>query len=259
MVDSSEIMRASHRERLAGQIDWLETFPRDFASILDVGAGSGAHCEFFKDRGYNPTAIDTQPDWFGSHGSIEFIQGNVLDLDGSRKFDAIFSSHTLEHIPNTEIAMQKMRALINDGGYLFIVVPPYSPLTANDHWHTGWNCAQLAMWLVANGFDCSEANFVERDGNVCGWGKRTDIPATNFNIPASLPFLPKGLAAAKFRMEENDHLPDNIGFDRNGLILRASPREKILKLRHQRKLLQVIAAVEAMLLITVAMLVLRRW
>ena len=78
-----------------------------------------------------------------------------------------------------------MRSLLKPDGYLLIVVPPYVPLVANYHWHTGWNCAQLAMLLVGLGFDCSEATFMHLEGNICGWGKKRDMVETKFKLRRS--------------------------------------------------------------------------
>jgi hypothetical protein len=108
-----------------------------------------------------------------------------------------------------------MRSLLKPGGYLFVIVPPYVPLVANYHWHTGWNCAQLAMLLAALGFDCSEATFMEFTdiaGHVCGWGRKKDVIETRFNLRRSLPLLPAGMRHTFYTKDGYEFLPGNLVF-----------------------------------------------
>jgi SAM-dependent methyltransferase len=205
---SEERMLATNSHRLDSQKPWLDLFPGDIGSILDVGAGAGAHSIYFSQRGYDVVALDFNSELFHFHGQIEFVQGDVMRLDGNRRFDAIFLSHVLEHIPNTLSALLKLRELLNEGGYLFVAVPPYDGRTGNDHWHIGWNCAQLAMWLVAAGFSCTDATFMQMPGNVCGWGRKQDFPSTSFHVANIQKHLPAAWASACYKEGEDDRIPD---------------------------------------------------
>jgi len=185
----------SAESNLDGQKSWLDSL--DFApgsTVLDIGCGPGTHCGYFRDRGLIPTGLDRDTAAFQFAGEIEIVQ-DVSELR-ERRFDVVFASHVLEHAPNTFEALSAWRELLTPGGRLVLVLPPYVPFVANDHWIVGWNLAQLAMTLVAAGFDCRESRFVETPGNVCGIGVKADIPETRFNIVDSLRFLPTAMQEA---------------------------------------------------------------
>jgi SAM-dependent methyltransferase len=205
-----ESATASAHSRLDEQRPWLERLPADFHTVLDVGAGLGAHSKWFLDAGRGPVALDRYGEAFAFGDEIELIRADVDALDGSRRFDAVFCSHVLEHFPDPASAIRKMRELIEPGGYLFVVVPPYSPVSVNYHWHIGWNCTQLALLLVALGFDCSEATFMQIGQNVCGWGRKADIPQTQFNLRRSLPFLPRPMAQRFYVKDGYEFLPGDL-------------------------------------------------
>jgi SAM-dependent methyltransferase len=195
-VDHGEIEQeaAGAQARLDRQAPWLRQLPRDFVTILDVGAGRGVHSKWFLDAGHRPTALDRSAPAFEFGDQVELVKGDLLDLDPSRHFDAVFCSHVVEHFPDPAAGILKMREALRPGGYLFVIVPPYTPVSVNYHWHSGWNCTQLALLLVALGFDCSDATFMQLGMNVCGWGRKAEIPETKFNLRLSLPYLPKGMA-----------------------------------------------------------------
>lgn len=207
----------ANKLRLDHQLPWLEQFPKNINTILDVGAGAGVHSNYFKEIGLTPTAIDYDDSEFLYHGNIEFIKTNLIDLDSSRKYDAIFLSHVVEHFPNLENSIVKLRTLLNDDGYLFIVVPAYEPIVCDNHWQVGWNCGQLAMTLATCGFDCSEAFFVEINKNICGWGKMLPLVVNNsdtdeyFNIALNKDLLPLGMQSNLITSEAgNVHIPDMV-------------------------------------------------
>ena len=161
------------------------------ATVLDIGCGPGLDCVYFKERGLVPTGVDTWPNIFQYGDKIEFLRS--LSELGERQFDYVLASHVLEHFPNTFQTLANWRSLLRKNGNIIIVVPTQIPYVANDHWIMGWNVGQLAMTLVAAGFDCRESRFQRMAlDQVCGWGKKREFPATRFSIQASLPFLPAG-------------------------------------------------------------------
>lgn len=192
--------------RLREQEPWLRILPSDFQTVLDLGAGAGVHSKWFLDNGRTPVAADRYGEAFEFRDEIEFIQKDLEDMDSSRKFDAIFCSHVVEHFPDPAHSIGRMREMINPGGYIFVVVPPYIPVVVNHHWHTGWNCTQLAMLLAACGFDCSQSTFMEMGLNVCGWGRKVEIEPTKFNLRRSLPLLPAGIRDAFYLQGDDEFI-----------------------------------------------------
>ncbi|WP_257554403.1 bifunctional 2-polyprenyl-6-hydroxyphenol methylase/3-demethylubiquinol 3-O-methyltransferase UbiG [Sphingobium sp. CFD-2] len=206
-------MLETGKRRLKSQMPWLSRLPDGIGSILDVGAGAGAHSAYFKERGYRPVALDYEPTQFQFHDEIEFLATNLMEIEEGRLFDAIFMSHVLEHMPDTMTAMTKIRAMLNPNGYLFIIVPPFDGRTGNDHCHIGWTCAQLAMWFVASGFDCTGATFMEMGQHVCGWGRKRDFSPTGFEIMRLKEHLPQPWAEACYIEDNDDRLPDVVFAD----------------------------------------------
>jgi SAM-dependent methyltransferase len=183
--------------RLEEQRSWLDQLPASIGSILDIGCGAGFHSKYFLDRGMKPVALDAYSGAFQFHGEIEFRNCAFQDL-GEERFDAVFASHVLEHCPDVMSALLSWRERVADGGYLIVIVPRYTSLVCNDHYSTGWNIGQLAMLLVAAGFDCSQSHFAELGIHVCGFGRKAELPACNMNLEASLPYLPAALARSVY-------------------------------------------------------------
>lgn len=210
-----------NQRRLDAQRPWLDMLPNNIRTVLDVGAGSGAHCDYFKTRGWRVTAIDNVSENFTYPVGVEYINDNVNDWETSRKFDLVFCSHVLEHIGDAKSFLTRLRYLVEDGGYLAVVVPPYEALCCDEHWNIGWNCSQLALLLVDCGFNCNQATFVELQTNVCGWGRKEKFEHPEFLIYKSLPYLPAGLAKQIISSGEgNLHLPDTVFADNVGALVR---------------------------------------
>ena len=103
-------------------------------SLLDVGTGSGLLPHMAKQQGYEVEGTDLSkhvsenvPDKAGfpiHHGTLE-------EIDFARKYDIITMLHVLEHTSNPLSTLRRCRDLLNDGGYLFVVVPNYQSLDSH--------------------------------------------------------------------------------------------------------------------------------
>ena len=103
------------------------------------------------------------------------------------------------------------------GGGLIIIVPQFTQKVACYHWNTGWNIGQLAMFMVTCGICCRDSHFRKIASNVCGHGIKKEIPPTNFDIEASLPYLPKGLSDTHTITNGHHHL--------EGDLIEATPKD----------------------------------
>lgn len=172
-------------------LPWLQKLPTDFDTILDVGCGTGFMSAFFYARGHKVVACDPW-DRFQFKDIIEYHKATPEFFKG-KKFDAILLSHVLEHIPDAKTFMDEIKNLLNDNGYLFILVPVSLKVECG-HWWQGWSLPQLGMHLAAHSFDCSKGIF-QLCGNysACGYGRlqkniKFDI---NFDVNNLLEILPK--------------------------------------------------------------------
>jgi SAM-dependent methyltransferase len=207
---------ASEQAHVTSQLPWLDALPlRPGASILDIGAGPGYHCQYFRKRGLRPVACDRSPETFRFIGQIPIVPSLEELVD--QRFDYVFASHVLEHCPDTFSALTSWRNLLADDGSIIIVVPPYFSEPTDDHWNIGWNISQLALLLVAAGFDCSDKLFMRTGHNICGMGTKRDVPTTYCNIKQSLPYLPAALAQRYYTSGPNSHIPGDVRLvdDRN--------------------------------------------
>jgi SAM-dependent methyltransferase len=189
LTDVSEIL-------FRDQLEWLNKLPSDFGSILDVGAGAGYHSKYFELMGHVVTACDKN-DRFVFKDTIEFFESTLEELPPKRKYDAIFVSHVMEHIPNLGSFFDQLKTLLNDRGYLFVVVPN-TGLTENGHWLEGWSITQLGVMLCSLGFDCTDSFFATFGYHTIGFGKKTDRANCDFLIDECLPFLPAKFAELRF-------------------------------------------------------------
>ncbi len=126
-------------------------------TVLDVGVGTGAHAKAFIGSGAKVTGIDpTHSDMeHENYTHIHDAYENV-DMDGEERFDLIWCSHTLEHIPNVQHFLYKLQGWLKPGGWLFIAVPSDRQARLHVGHLTLWTPAHLAYNLVCAGWDCKD-------------------------------------------------------------------------------------------------------
>ena len=104
------------------------------SEILDVGCGSGEIDIIIAERGYSITAVDISPyaiglalklaDGFpGCKEGLDFLVGNIEQMDFNKKFSTAIISHTLEHVINPEKMMERVIKLLNPESYILVAVP----------------------------------------------------------------------------------------------------------------------------------------
>ena len=194
MEASIRVAIESQQRNLAAQTRFPRfTGTRPGATILDIGCGPGLACAYFKDRGLVPTGLDNWPNIFQYGDQIEFVE-EMKALEG-RQFDYVLASHILEHCPNTFKTLAEWRDLVVDDGHIIIIVPPQIPYVANDHRIMGWKRRPARDDAGRRGIRLPAVPFpAAPDGaKICGWGKKREFPDTQFNIQASLPYLPAGV------------------------------------------------------------------
>lgn len=102
------------------------SYPR---SYLDYGCGIGGTLKYLRDKGCNSVnGIEVDP-FLISEGKrifeVEISKGfDDLRLAG-KKFDLIFTHHCLEHVMDLNDFFAHSHAVLEEGGYLVIVVPTY--------------------------------------------------------------------------------------------------------------------------------------
>lgn len=95
------------------------------ASVLDLGAGTGALAERLCGAGYRVSAVDLDEE----HFVLPSVTFHRLDLNGdfsgafSEEFDLITAVEVIEHVENPRSLLRQARKLLNTNGKLVITTP----------------------------------------------------------------------------------------------------------------------------------------
>ncbi len=96
--------------------------------ILDVGCGDGANMRLLKTRGFNPVGLtlSLQEATCCRRSGISCVisdvsEGNFPFRGGS--FDALLFCHVLEHLPSPTNVLERCKALLREGGSVYIALP----------------------------------------------------------------------------------------------------------------------------------------
>jgi SAM-dependent methyltransferase len=104
--------------------------------ILDLGAGIGAFLHTMQKKGWETEGIEPDPGARAQAESLYQLQlhdTTALDNFSPASFDAITLWHVLEHVHQLHPYMDRLHALLQPGGRIFIAVPNYESLDAADY------------------------------------------------------------------------------------------------------------------------------
>jgi SAM-dependent methyltransferase len=131
----------SHDKWLMKVVDGTAPFDR----LLEIGAGIGMLIPYYIDKRFlidliefDTWAADYLYDAYGGPYVNVFLRDFMAwpgPKCGKYLYDAIVSTHTLEHFQESDRAFEKMVSLLNPGGKLYIEVPDQTDLYVQDHWN----------------------------------------------------------------------------------------------------------------------------
>ncbi len=155
------------------------------AEVLDVGCGAGTAWPIFRAAGVRITGIDILPPESvpASGDSCSYVRGDFMSHDFGRKFDAVFSSHMVEHVQDTASFLRRFFDLLRPGGSFCLIWPPPKPNVVGGHVHV-FNVGLMLYNIVRLGISCREAATF-RSGyslGVMGPGRRFQVPELNFGL-----------------------------------------------------------------------------
>lgn len=171
--DVSGFLGNFRQEKFRAEFIFNKFVQLDFTSVLDVGAGALKHTKAFIEHGKTVDISDYGSSvYFKEHEtetlaviSNKFI-GDFNEIDFGKTYDAVWCSHILEHQLNVNSFLRKIHSLLNEDGYLAIIVPPRKPFIVGGH-ATLWNAGLVLYNLVLAGFDCSyECHIHQYDYNI---------------------------------------------------------------------------------------------
>jgi SAM-dependent methyltransferase len=142
--------------------DDLPNHPLD---VLEIGiAGDekpGGNYRLFKIDNYQTSDIDPryEPDYTFDLCDLEAIK--TLGIEG--KFDIVVCSNTIEHIYDTNKAMEGLRLLLKGGGYLILDCPWMYPYHPDDDFDDYWRISASAMKRILADFGFFDIKAVQGD------------------------------------------------------------------------------------------------
>jgi 2-polyprenyl-3-methyl-5-hydroxy-6-metoxy-1,4-benzoquinol methylase len=99
-------------------------------SCLEVGAGAGSIANWLADA-VGPTgsvlALDANPRFLtrGSRRNVDIIRQDIRDWEGKGAYDLVHARYVLIHIPESELAIERMVASLRPGGWIVLEEPDF--------------------------------------------------------------------------------------------------------------------------------------
>jgi 2-polyprenyl-3-methyl-5-hydroxy-6-metoxy-1,4-benzoquinol methylase len=138
---------SQYKKRLSGErhrTKFIKSIKRS-GHLLDIGCGYGYFLDASRREGYKVQGLDVS-EWAAQYAveklGLSMTIGKIGDVHfPSRNFDIITMWHSLEHIPNPHMALQRAKSWLKKDGIIVIDVPNYEGTDARKIWHEwdGWS------------------------------------------------------------------------------------------------------------------------
>lgn len=125
-----ERFEPSVHQQVQDYLDFIERHTEG-KTLLDVGTGSGLLPHLARARGFEVEGTDLSKhvsENVPEKAGFPIHHGTLEDIQFTRKYDVITMLHVLEHTSNPVSTLQRCKQLLNDGGYIVVVVPNYQSL-----------------------------------------------------------------------------------------------------------------------------------
>ncbi|PQA88546.1 class I SAM-dependent methyltransferase [Hyphococcus luteus] len=135
-------------------MEFIEKIQFDgISTIADTGSGPGHQAFVFSQLGLDVTCID----YLKPAYDLKWMKPDDV---GDAVFDAVWSHHCLEHIPDPIGALISWRKMLCENGTLFLTVPEIGLTMSSGH-ITSFNLPLLVYILAVAGFDTSTKCFTK--------------------------------------------------------------------------------------------------
>lgn len=127
---TDKLYQAVKKFTLNKKLKLINSFETEQKNLLDIGCGTGDFLLNCKNNGWN--VVGVEPNINARYLAETKISENntsriysELDFINSEKFDVITLWHVLEHIPNLNEYISKLKLLLKPNGVLVVAVPNY--------------------------------------------------------------------------------------------------------------------------------------
>ena len=133
-----------HRDKDYQKFEWLfknfflkrvrtiEKFHRGKGKVLEVGCSTGTFLELFKNKGWEVWGIEpSESGEIARKKGIRVLNAYFEEADvPTNYFDVVILNHTLEHLENPVVILQKAKKVLKNGGIVFVDVPNFDSLSS---------------------------------------------------------------------------------------------------------------------------------
>lgn len=139
-----------------------------FNSVIDVGCGKGDFFHYLNNKNIkvDGTGIDMMDEADVLYKDFKYVKSNFNDYESDEKFDLLYTSHTIEHNPDTETFLKNFFKHGKDGGLFCIIWPPPKPQVVGGHVHI-FNLGIMLYNIIRTGIDCSKVKLIKVGYNLC--------------------------------------------------------------------------------------------
>ena len=98
-------------------------------SVIDVGAAQGNFSLSLAEEGYRVTWNDIRFEIVDyvkekyEFGEINFLTGNIFDLDSENKFDCVLITEIIEHVAHPDLFLARCKELLSPQGLIIMTTP----------------------------------------------------------------------------------------------------------------------------------------
>jgi SAM-dependent methyltransferase len=157
--------------------------------LLDVGAGSLGHSEYFVSKGKHVTAIDFGTSTYALNkqvlhaeiGKLEVIHTDFNEFVSEKQWDIVWASHILEHQKNAGEFLIYCLKHTKESGLLVLVLPfPHKEVWGGHLSY--WTPGLLAYNLVMAGTSMAESSAFESHGEFVLVAKKRSIDLKGLDL-----------------------------------------------------------------------------
>jgi 2-polyprenyl-3-methyl-5-hydroxy-6-metoxy-1,4-benzoquinol methylase len=124
--------QVSSGSKILSQLKGLGVISHDLGGkrVLEVGCGSGGILVPFTEIGAEVVGIDFDDTYMeaGRKRGLNLIDQSIYEFQAENKFDLIILKDVLEHLPDLNLVLQRLKSLLSETGIVYIQVPTFEGL-----------------------------------------------------------------------------------------------------------------------------------
>lgn len=131
------LYQAVKKRSLKKKVKLIKKLNSGTGELLDIGAGTGEFLKLAREQGWSIKGVEPNPKARALANEKDLHLHQSLDEISGQQFDVVTLWHVLEHLPDLENTIQKIKNLVKEEGTLIIAVPNFKSWDARyykKHW-----------------------------------------------------------------------------------------------------------------------------